>query len=189
MTQTADEGTRPGYTVRRAAPEDLERVAAHIRRVTQEDLAYGDRPEWYWDVADLRGTYLDNPRHALFVAVDHADGALIGTTAVHSRGPKSPPHPQWLAERYAGPESAQLMRVYIARGHRRRGAARALVEAARRFVAGEGGYRTIYLHTDPLRYPDAERFWRAMPTREIYDARGRGEPSQALHFELDLPAQ
>ena len=69
----------------------------------------------------------------------------------------------WLAERYNGPTIAQLLRVYIARSHRRRGVARGLVTSARHFVASAGGYETIYLHTNAS-VPGAEAFWRAMPT-------------------------
>ncbi len=36
----------------------------------------------------------------------------------------------------------------VARKYRRHGVARALVEAARRFVDSEGGYAAIYQHTD-----------------------------------------
>jgi len=176
-----------GIALRRVQPEDFGAAREHILRVSRDDIGFLYRPEWHWDVDDIQGVYVDNPRHALFVAVDDASGELIGTTSVVNVGPKSPPHPLWLADRYNAPDVGQLLRVYIAREHRRRGVARALVDAARRFVADEGGYRTIYLHTNAA-VPGAEAFWRAMPTTEIYDGRGnRDGYSEALHFELSFP--
>jgi GNAT superfamily N-acetyltransferase len=178
-----------GFGVRMAGTDDLAGAVAVIRRVLHEDMGYPYRPDWHFDIDDPRTWYLDNPRHALFVAVDDGTRKVIGATGVMAGGPKSPPHPRWLAERYHPATTAQLFRVYIDRDQRRRGVARALVEAARRFVAAEGGYRVLYLHTDAIATPQAEHFWRAMDTTEIYDGRGKGEPSQALHFELALPAR
>ena len=183
-----------GFTVREVTPADFAQARAVIVRVLDEDLQTGYLPQHHWDIDDIQGTYLENRRHALFVAVDHASERMIGTIAVRADGPNSPPHPSWLAERYAGPNVCQLFRAYIAREHRRRGVARPLVEAARRFIRDEGGYDTIYLHTNP-RVPGAEPFWRSMPTIEVFDARRQeGAPgSYALHFELamlpaDVPA-
>lgn len=176
-----------GFTVREVAPADFAEARAHIVRVLDEDLGTGYRPDFHWDLDDMQGTYVDHPRQALFVAMDAASGRIIGTISVREDGPSSPPHPRWLAERYAPPSVAQLFRAYIAREHRRRGVARALVEAARRFVRDAGGYDAIYLHTNPA-VPGAEAFWRAMPTTEVFDARRQeGAPgSNALHFELAL---
>lgn len=183
--------TGRGFIVREVTPADFAEARAVIVRVLDEDLKTGYRPEIHWDIDDMQGTYLDNCRQALFVAVDRASGQVIGTISVRTDGPKSPPHPHWLAERYATDTTCQLFRAYIAREHRRRGVARALVEAARRFIRDEGGYDTIYLHTNPS-VPGAEPFWRSMPTREIFDSRREeGAPgTNALHFELDmLPAE
>jgi hypothetical protein len=63
--------------------------------------------------------------------------------------------------------------------------ARALVAATLRFVAEEGSYSVVALHTDP-RSPGAERFWRSMPTTLIHD--DRDGPSASLHFEMAIPA-
>jgi GNAT superfamily N-acetyltransferase len=179
--------TGRGFTVREAAAEDYPAARACIMRVLDEDLKTGYVARSHYDLDDMQGVYFDNPRQALFVAVDDASGEIVGTMAVRTEGPNSPPHPQWLAERYAPDNVCQLMRAYITREHRRRGIARALVEAARQFVRAEGGYDTIYLHTNPA-VPGAEAFWRAMPTREIFDSRREpGAPTtNALHFELEL---
>jgi GNAT superfamily N-acetyltransferase len=182
------DGTRlRGLTLRHVEPPDFVPVREHILRVVREDLGIDYRPEWHWDLDDLHGVYVDHPRQALFVAVDDDSGEIAGTTSVVNTGPNAPPHPGWLAERYNGPTIAQLLRVYIARRHRRRGIARGLVTAARHFVAGAGGYETIYLHTNAS-VPGAEAFWRAMPTTLVYDGRGNTDGfSEAVHFELAFP--
>ena len=175
-----------GVSVRHVTPEDFAAAREHILRVVHDDLGLTYRPEWHWDVDDIQTVYVDHPRQALFVAIDDASGNVIGTTSIVNVGPKVPPHAAWLAERYSGPDVAQVLRAYIARGHRRRGVARTLVDRARRFAAG-AGYRTIYLHTD-ARVPGAEAFWRAMPTTLVFDGRGNIEGySEAVHFELALP--
>jgi GNAT superfamily N-acetyltransferase len=137
-------------------------------RVFNEDFGYGYLPQWHWDVDDLAGVYLGNPRHALWVAVDDA-GAVVGTAGVREGGPRCPPSPRWLADRYAGPGTAQLVRVYVTPALRGRGIGHALVGAARRFVTAERGYRRLYLHTD-TRVAGAESFWRGLG-RVVYEAR------------------
>lgn len=174
------------FTVRMVRPEEIVRTQTHLLRVLEEDLGVGYVPEWHYDLDDIQGVYIDHPRQALFVAVDDESDAIVGTTAVRALPPKSPPHPKWLAERYNSPRTAQLLRMYVAREHRRRGIARVLVDAAAQFIADEGSYDVIYLHTDAS-VAGAESFWRSMPTTEIYDGRGRGEGSEALHFELAMP--
>lgn len=156
-------------------------------RVLREDFGYAELRPFHADLDDLQGVYLDHPRHTLFVALDDATGAVLGTTGVRAGGPNSSPHPAWLAWRYSPETTAQLYRVYIAPDHRRRGVARALVEAARRWIAAEGGYRVIYLHTN-VGVPGAEAFWRSLPTTETYDGRHESEYAP-VHFELAFPEE
>jgi len=170
-----------GFSIRLARPEDLADARRVIVDVLDEALG-GYRPDVHWDLDKLEETYLEQPRYALFVATDDTTGTVIGTTAVRPGGPKSPPHPKWVADRYDPVKTAQLYRVYIRRDERRRGAARELVAAARAWVSEEGGFDVIYLHTDP-RSPGAERFWRTMPTIvEICD----DAELPAIHFELPM---
>ncbi len=131
-----------GFTVRHARIEDLPGAQAVVRRVLQEDLGIGHTPMWHWDVDHPQKVYLDNPRHALFVAVDDATTEVIGTAGIQTGGPRSPIFESSLTDRYRFQETAQLYRVYISPEHRRRGVASTLVEAARRFVATEGGTGT-----------------------------------------------
>jgi hypothetical protein len=70
---------RSGISIREIEPADFARVRAHILRVTRQDLGLEYRPEWHWDIDNLQSVYVDNPRQALFVAVDDAAGEIIGT--------------------------------------------------------------------------------------------------------------
>jgi len=172
------------FTIRDARPEDLPSARAVILRVLDQDVGTGYVAKWHWDLDDLQGTYLDHPRHAFFVAVDDSTQQVIGTTGVRSGAPKSPPFPKWLTDRYDPGTTAQLYRVYVAREHRRRGVACALVNLARTFIANEGGYRVIYFHTQ-ARVVGAEPFWRSMPTTLIYDERtNENSTSDTVHFEI-----
>ncbi len=183
MTTTGS-ATRPGYLVRAAGPGDLAAARALMIRTFEEDFGYGYTPEFHADVDDLRGVYLEHPRHALFVAVADDTGQLLGTAGIRSGGLKPAFNPPWLVARYDPERTAQLVRVYTLRECRGRGVARALVERAVRFAAEEGGYTVVALHTDP-RSPGAERFWRSLPTTLIHD--DRDGPSGSLHFELAMP--
>ncbi|WP_162606274.1 GNAT family N-acetyltransferase [Jiangella asiatica] len=185
MSRSAETRTVDGFLIRRATVEDLDGAGKVIRRVLDEDLG-GYRPDIHWDLERLEETYIKQSRYCLVVAIDQATGAVAGTSAVRPGGPWSPPHPEWLAARYHPERTAQLFRVYIDPDYRRHGLARALVNNARDFVANEGGYDVIYLHTDP-RSPGAEPFWRSMPTVEIYDARKDPGPNGALHFHMAFP--
>jgi GNAT superfamily N-acetyltransferase/ubiquinone/menaquinone biosynthesis C-methylase UbiE len=172
------------FTVRHARPEDLAEARAHILRVTEEDLKFPYTPRFHFDIDQAEIVYLQDPRQALFVAIDDVSGRIIGTTSVRTGGPVSPPHPAWFTRRYDWNATAQLYRVYVAREHRRRGVASALVEAARRFVVADGAYCDIYLHTD-AGVEAAEPFWRSV-ARITYDSRVDGNPANTVHFELPL---
>jgi ribosomal protein S18 acetylase RimI-like enzyme len=175
-----------GFTVRPARPGDLAGARALMRRTFEEDYGYGYLPAYHADTDDLQGCYVEHPRHALFVAVDAATGEVIGTAGIRAGTHRAPPHPQWLADAYDPHRTAQLVRVFVAREQRRRGIGRALVAAAQRFVAAEGTYATICLHTE-ARVPGVEEFWRAVGAL-VYD--GRHEtPPQAMYFEVPIPSQ
>ncbi|HWU06637.1 MAG TPA: GNAT family N-acetyltransferase [Streptomyces sp.] len=172
-----------GYAVRPAAPADVDGARNVMLDTFYKEFGYGYVPGWHRDVVDIQGTYLDDPRHLLLVAVH--DGEVVATTGVRSQGPAHPPHPRRLAERYPSGTTAQLVRVYVRPEHRRRGLARTLVDTAREFIAGTPGYECIYLHTN-VDVEGAESFWRSM-AKEVFDARATGEhgPGVAtVHFEI-----
>ncbi|MEV7520050.1 GNAT family N-acetyltransferase [Streptomyces sp. NPDC091371] len=173
------------YRVRHARPEDVRGARSVMLDTFYREFDYGYVPDWHADVVDIHGTYLDDPRHTLVVAV--RDGEVVGTCAVHSRGPAHPPHPRWLAERYPSGSTAQLLRVYVRPTHRRHGLARAMVRTACAFAAGVPGYERVYLHTN-VDIPGAEGFWRSLAT-EVCDARTTGEHGGygTVHFEIPLP--
>jgi GNAT superfamily N-acetyltransferase len=179
-----NEHHKGSHEVRLATHADLPGARSVMLDTFYHEFGHGYRPQWHTDVIDLAGTYLDTPGHALFVAVDGDE--VVGTTAVRAQGPASPPHPAWIAERYSGDRTAQLFRVYVRPSHRRRGLARALVDAAVRFIAETPGYEQIYLHTD-TRVPGAEAFWRSVAV-EVCDARdGNPDRNQTVHFEIPVP--
>lgn len=175
----------PDYTVRPATPADIDGARRVMLDTFYKEFGYGYVPRWHHDVVDLKGTYLDDPRHQLLVAVHGRE--VVGTTGVRSHGPNHPPHPRWLAEAYPSGTTAQLVRVYVRPEHRRRGLARALVDAACDAVAETPGYERIYLHTN-VNIEGAEPFWRSV-AKEVFDARTTGEhgPGFAtVHFEIPL---
>ncbi|TCP56333.1 ribosomal protein S18 acetylase RimI-like enzyme [Tamaricihabitans halophyticus] len=169
------------YLVRVARPADVAGARSVILDTLYRVLGYGYVPEWHADVVDLAGTYLDNPRHALFVAVHQ--NHVVGTAAVRARGPK---RPDWLVERYPSTSTAELTRTYVRPEHRRHGLANAMIDLACEFVASDAGYQAIYLHTDPA-IEGAEPFWRSIG-KEVHDSRTAEPYDGWLHFEIPLPA-
>lgn len=168
-----------GPIVRPASPDDVPAIRAFMLRIFEEDYGYGYRPEWHWDYDDLLGTYIAPPRHTLVLALDGAGGEILGTAALRSGGPRSP---AWLAERYRPSEAtAQIFRVFVHAGHRRRGIARLLVDELRRFVREVGGYRMICLHTE-----SAVSFWQSIGFRIVHDGRRADPPDATVHLELEL---
>ena len=149
------------------------------------DFRTGYVPRWHGDIVDPAAAYLVPPRHTLLVAVDAEDGIVVATGALDSRGPAHPPNPRELAERYPSGATAQLRRIYVRPEHRRRGLARRLVDELLAFAAADGGYRSVYLHTDPA-VPGAEPFWRSIG-KVVHDERETtGGASSVVHFEIPM---
>lgn len=155
-------GTSPGFAVRRATAEDVPAAQALMRTTVEVDFGTPYRPDYHRDIADLTGFYLEPDRHALFVAVDGATGEVVGTGGI--RVGKLRGGPRHLVRRYAGEDTAQLVRIYVRQDHRRRGIARAIVRACLRFALDDGGYRIFALHTFP-HSPGALAFWSSMATQ------------------------
>ncbi|MFD5269028.1 GNAT family N-acetyltransferase [Streptomyces sp. NPDC058335] len=175
-----------GYVVRPATPADADGARRVMLDTLYNEFGYGYVPHWHRDTVDIEGTYIEHPRHLLLVAVHH--GEVVATTGVRSTGPAHPPHPRWLAESYPSGTTAQLVRVYVQPGHRRRGLARTLVDTACDFIANTPGYERIYLHTN-VDIEGSEAFWRSL-SKEVCDARTTGEhgPGVAtVHFEIPMP--
>ncbi|TDT31413.1 acetyltransferase (GNAT) family protein [Streptomyces sp. BK208] len=172
------------YTIRTAAPADVAPARAVMLDTVYRDFGTGYVPRWHGDIVDPDGAYLTPVRHTLLVAVD-ADGAVVATGALDSRGPVSPPNPAHVAERFPSGTTAQLRRVYVRPEHRRRGLARRLVDELLAFAVADGKYRAVYLHTDPA-VTGAEPFWRSL-AKVVHDEREDAGGGQGIvHFEVPL---
>ena len=171
----------PSFSIREAIPADLPAAKALMTHTVEEDFGTPYDPAYHRDIDDLAAAYLDPPRHALFVAVDDGSGEVIATGGL--RVGRLRGGPVELVSRYAGDDTAQLVRIYVARQHRRRGIARALVRACLAFALRDGGYSIIALHTFP-HSPGALAFWQSMATQVGYQERS-GIPAEAF-FEIDL---
>ena len=108
-------------TVQTACPDDVPAIRAFMLQIFERDYGYGYQPQWHWDYDDLQRVYLEHPRHTMMLAHDVATGALVGTAGIRSGGPNAPTLPDWLVARYQPPErTAQIVRVFVAAGQRRR---------------------------------------------------------------------
>ncbi len=173
------------YTLRPATPADLDAARAVMLDTVYRDFGTGYVPRWHGDIIDLAGAYLAPDRHTLLVAVDERDGEVVATGALDSRGPAYPPNPRHVAERYPSGVTAQLRRVYVRPEHRRRGLARRLVDELLAFAAADGGYRAVYLHTDPA-VTGAEPFWRSL-AKVVHDEReDAGGGNGVVHFDVPM---
>ncbi|GAB3657042.1 GNAT family N-acetyltransferase [Streptomyces sparsus] len=179
------------YRIRVAADADVDAARSVMLDTVYRDFGTGYVPRWHADIVAPEAFYLRPPRHTLLVAVesptgpDGPEGPVVATAALDSRGPAHPPNPSWLAERYPSGSTAQLRRVYVRPEHRRRGLARRLVDELLRFAAADGGYRSVYLHTDPA-VPGAEDFWRATG-KVMCDEREEPDGKNVVHFEIPWP--
>ncbi|MEU8727804.1 GNAT family N-acetyltransferase [Streptomyces tendae] len=172
------------YTIRTATPADVAPARAVMLDTVYRDFGTGYVPRWHGDIVDPAGAYLTPARHTLLVAVD-CDGEVVGTGALDSRGPAHPPNPVHVAERYPSGVTAQLRRVYVRPEHRRHGIARRLVDELLAFAAADGGYRAVYLHTDPA-VTGAEPFWRSL-AKVVHDEREDAGGGQGIvHFDVPL---
>ncbi|MEV6401825.1 GNAT family N-acetyltransferase [Streptomyces bobili] len=174
------------YCVRPAGPDDLDGARAVMLDTVYHDFGTGYVPRWHGDIVDPATAYLAPARHTLLVVVD-TEQQVVGTGALDARGPLHPPNPRHVADRYPSGSTAQLRRVYVRPEHRRRGLARRLVADLLAFAAADGGYRAVYLHTDPS-VEGAEAFWRSLGT-VVHDERQDPDGGQSVvHFGLPLPA-
>ncbi|MFI0037509.1 GNAT family N-acetyltransferase [Streptomyces mutabilis] len=175
------------YTIRTATTADLAPARAVMLDTVYRDFGTGYVPHWHGDIIDLAGAYVTPARHTLLVAVD-AQGDVVATAALDSRGPAHPPNPLHVAERYPSGVTAQLRRVYVRPEHRRRGLARRLVDELLAFAAADGGYRAVYLHTDPA-VTGAEPFWRSL-AKVVHDEREDAGGGQGIvHFDVPMPGR
>lgn len=170
------------YLIRRAADADLAGARSVMLDTFYRTFDYGYLPASHDDVVDLARSYLDDPDQLLLVAV--LDGDVVATTAIRARGPRCPPHPAWLVDRYPDATTAQLFRVYVRPEHQRRGLATDLVNRAVAFVRDRARYQRLYLHTD-TRTAGALEFWQTFGSI-VHDGRHPGDGYQTVHLEIPL---
>lgn len=171
------------YSIRVAVPDDLDAARAVMLDTVYRDFGSGYVPRWHRDIIDPAAAYLASDRHTLLVAVERRGGEVVGTGALDSRGPVHPPNPLEVAERFPSGVTAQLRRIYVRPDHRRRGIARRLVNELVEFAAADGGYRAVYLHTDPA-VDGAEAFWRSIG-KVVHDEREDPGGGQGIvHLEI-----
>ncbi|WP_067857123.1 GNAT family N-acetyltransferase [Nocardia shimofusensis] len=174
--------TTTGYAIREARAEDMPGARRIMLDTFYNVLGCGYMPEHHDDVIHPERVYLDHPNQRLWVAV--RDDEVVATTAVQARGPRTPPHPGWLAEQFPDGVTAQLFRVYVAPEHQRRGLASRLVEHAVAFVKANPALDRLYLHTD-AKSPGALEFWQTFGT-VVHDARRPGARFQTVHLTIPL---
>jgi GNAT superfamily N-acetyltransferase len=178
-------GMVESVTVRVPRPEELDDVRGLMIRVIEQDYGYDYRSRWHDDVDDAKAFYLNHPRQTLLVAIDDQTGKILGTAGVRTLRITSPPHPSEIIDQYDRERTAELTRVFVLPEARRRGIGRALVEAARTWVAEVGGFDLIQFHSRT-----AVDFWRSMPTTEVLDNRrqvGGGPELGQVYFEMSVP--
>jgi GNAT superfamily N-acetyltransferase len=152
-------------------------------RTVAQDFGHPYDPVIHADIDGMVTCYL-RPREQgpfLLVAAYTATGELLATAGIRDGALKeglSPPH---LVERYRDGHTGQLVRVYVAREHRRRGIARVLINAVLDRARREGRYHTITLHTFP-QSPGALPFWQSMGAVVVED--DTAGVSQALFMEI-----
>lgn len=178
-------GAAPSVTVRVPRPDELAEARALMIRAIALDYGYDYRTTWHEDVDDPASFFLAHPRQTLLVAVDDGTGRIVGTAGVRVLRIAAPPHPAEILARYDRERTAELTRVFVLPEARRRGIGRALIDAARRWVAEVGEFDLIQFHSRT-----AVEFWRAMPTTEILDNRrriGSGPEDGQVYFEMRVP--
>ncbi|QLY27905.1 GNAT family N-acetyltransferase [Nocardia huaxiensis] len=174
--------TRLGYLVREARAADMPGARSVMLDTFYRVFGYGYMPEHHDDVIHPAAAYLGNPRQRLWIA-EH-EGEVVATTAIRARGPRHPPHPQWLVDRYPDATTAQLFRVYVRPEHQRQGLASELVRHAIEFVRCAADFDRLYLHTD-TRTPGALEFWQTFGAI-VHDGRGPETVYQTVHLEIPL---
>lgn len=168
--------TREGILVRGAGRDDTGPATAFAFRMIRETYGRGPDARWDHDLLHFAETYLQTPGNVFMLAVD-GNEEVIGSLAVRRYDGRLPV----LAGLYDTAVTAELVKCYVDRKHRRLGVGSRLVKEAEAFCR-VAGYRVLYLHTH--RYlPGAFEFWQFQGFLVRLDEEG---PAQTVHLEKPL---
>ena len=165
---------------------DIPAAQALMMRVVEDDFGESHNPVVHADIDDLEGWYVRPSGPFMLVVEDVRTGELVATGGIRGGALKEGLSPEHLVERYRDGRTGQIVRIYVAREHRRRHIARELVNAVLHRARSEGHYSTVALHTYP-HSPGALPFWLSMGCELVAD--DTDGISRAMFFEfVDTPS-
>lgn len=131
--------------------------------IIRNDFGYEFNPEWHWDIASLKDTYIKNVKSKIFVAT--SGGTVLGTIAGR-------PYDRIISElsnkQYSSKYTLGLWRHYVRSDFRGKGIGTILLKEIEKF-AKESGYTTIYLHTQKT-FPGSLEYWLAKGYKKTLDS-------------------
>ena len=177
----------PQLVIRELREADIS-AAQEVMRSALEDTDERYDPVIHADIEDLRGAYLRREDAFMLVVEDTTSGEVVATGGLRNGAldPEGvPPQLALLERRYRDGGTGQVTHVHVLPRHRRRGIARAVVEAIIDRARAEARYVRLALHTHPYS-PGARPFWLAMGFQEVLDDM---EASRQIFFELPLASE
>jgi GNAT superfamily N-acetyltransferase len=166
--------------IRELTADDIPRAREVMLDTVREDFGDEYDPRVHADIDDMVGWYVFPAGPFMLVAADET-GEIVATAGIRGGALKEGLSPRHLVERYRDGRTGQLVRVYVARSHRRLGIARRLVLAVLDRARREGHYDTIALHTFP-HSPGALPFWLSLGSVVVED--DTAGVSRALFMEI-----
>jgi GNAT superfamily N-acetyltransferase len=173
--------------IRELEERDISEAQEVMRSVLEDSVAAYD-PVIHADIEDLYESYLQPEDAFMLVVEDMRSGKVVATGGLRNGAfdpEEVPPQLALLERRYRDGRTGQVGRVHVLPQHRRRGIARAVVEAIVERVRREALYGRLALHTHPYS-PGALPFCLAMGFHEVLDDM---EASRQIFFELPLSTE
>ncbi|STD13886.1 Acetyltransferase (GNAT) family [Dermatophilus congolensis] len=165
--------------------EQLDQVRDLVMDSVRRDQGYGYRPEWHWDLDRIVEIYVDNPRNRMLLA--RSKEVSVGCCGIRVGTPAGPREVVSMLPPRA--HVAQIVRLVVTPGWRRRGLGRRLVEESLRHVSADPGFTTAYLHTNAL-VPGVLQFWQKCGARVLTSfpdpVDAMNEKLRTVHMTLPL---
>lgn len=141
------------------------------------DFGFSYRPDWHYDVDNLREVY--QGRNVMLAA--RMNGDVIGSIGLRMGAPMA------IEGRYQKGDMsvAQIVRLVVRKDWRRHGIARHLVESIIPYAVNDPETEHLYFHTSDTS-ASAIPFWESMGATMIRDDRPREPITRTVHFEFDL---